>query len=333
VTEAYTKVDIYTDGGCDPNPGPGGWAAVLIAGLHTKELSGAEPDTTNNRMELTAAIEALRALKRPCAVTLYTDSQYLRRGITEWVPQWQANDWRRANGRPVENVDLWQELVAEAERHRIEWHWVRGHHGNPLNERADELATQARRQMLRANRHNPPSRSTTQASSKSEVDIAVDELPQVELYTRGCALGVPGPGGYAAVLAQEQPEDAAETDQPTILSGAWPSTTNNVMELWAVIAGLRALDRPTHVVIHTVSKYLHEGATRWLPGWERRNWITGSGQPVKHQELWRELVHVMGDHDIEWRFLPVHKRGAHSAVAARVARAEATRIKTGQGQD
>ena len=105
------------------------------------------------------------------------------------------------------------------------------------------------------------------------------------------------------------------------------------MELWAVIAGLRALDRPTHVVIYTVSKYLLEGATRWLPGWERRNWTTALGQPIKNQELWQELVHVMGDHDIEWQFLPVHERGAHSALAARVARDEATRLKTSQRQD
>jgi ribonuclease HI len=330
VTEAYTKVDIYTDGGCDPNPGPGGWGAVLIAGLHTKELSGAEPDTTNNRMELTAAIEALRELKRSCAVTLYTDSQYLRRGITEWLPQWQANDWRKANGRPVENVDLWQELAAEAERHQIEWHWVRGHRGNPLNERADELATEARRQMLRANRNTPSSHVTAQtASAKPGDDDAAQALPHADLYTRGCALGVPGTGGYAAVLVT--PEQGA--NPPTLLSGAWPSTTNNIMELWAVIAGLRALDRPTHVAIHTVSKYLLDGATRWLPGWERRNWTTASGQPIKNQELWQELVHVMGDHDLEWRFLPAHKREAHSVTAARVARDEATRLKNSQGQD
>jgi ribonuclease HI len=137
------KVEIYTDGACRGNPGPGGWGAVLIAGAHEKELSGAEPLTTNNRMELTAAIRALAALNRPCEVALYTDSQYVRKGITEWLPQWKARDWRTADKKPVKNVDLWQALEREIEHHRIEWHWVKGHAGVPGNERADRLANEA----------------------------------------------------------------------------------------------------------------------------------------------------------------------------------------------
>ena len=138
-----TKVDIYTDGGCRGNPGIGGWGAVLIAGIHERELKGAEPETTNNRMELTAAIQALAALKRPCEVRLFTDSQYVRSGITEWVPQWKERGWRTAGRKPVKNIDLWQALDAEIGRHRIEWHWVRGHAGVPGNERADRLANEA----------------------------------------------------------------------------------------------------------------------------------------------------------------------------------------------
>jgi ribonuclease HI len=136
-------VEIYTDGACRGNPGPGGWGAVLIAGEHVKELHGAEPETTNNRMELTAAIRALAALKRPCSVRLYTDSQYVRKGITEWIAQWKLRDWRTADKKPVKNVDLWQQLEREIERHRIEWHWVKGHAGVPGNERADRLANEA----------------------------------------------------------------------------------------------------------------------------------------------------------------------------------------------
>lgn len=116
---------------------------MLIAGPHEKELSGAEPLTTNNRMELTAAIRALAALNRPCDVVLYTDSQYVRNGITQWLPQWKRRDWRTADRKPVKNVDLWQALEREIERHRIEWHWVKGHAGNPGNERADRLANEA----------------------------------------------------------------------------------------------------------------------------------------------------------------------------------------------
>ncbi len=116
---------------------------MLIAGKHEKELSGGEPQTTNNRMELTAAIRALAALNRPCKVSLYTDSQYVRKGILEWLPQWKRRDWRTADRKPVKNVDLWQALEREIERHQIEWHWVKGHAGNPGNERADRLANEA----------------------------------------------------------------------------------------------------------------------------------------------------------------------------------------------
>lgn len=137
------RVIIHTDGGCSGNPGPGGWAAVLEYNGRTKELSGAVPDTTNNRMELTAAIEALRALKEPCAIEFHTDSQYLRLGITEWLPQWKARNWRTAAKHPVKNADLWRDLDQAVQPHQIQWRWVKGHAGHPLNERCDQLATAA----------------------------------------------------------------------------------------------------------------------------------------------------------------------------------------------
>ena len=136
-------VVIYTDGGCDPNPGRGGWAALLLADGLEKELLGSAPVTTNNRMELTAAIEALRALKHPSVVDLYTDSQYLMRGITEWMPKWLVKNWRGSNG-PVLNKDLWQALLAETSRHTIKWHWVKGHSTDRYNQRVDELVQKAR---------------------------------------------------------------------------------------------------------------------------------------------------------------------------------------------
>ena len=132
-------VTIYTDGACDPNPGPGGWAALLRSAGHTKELTGGEPDTTNNRMELTAAAQALQMLNRPCRVDFYTDSEYLRRGITEWLPGWRARNWRRKDGA-LANVDLWQALDAAMQPHVIDWHWVRGHAGDRDNQRVDRLA-------------------------------------------------------------------------------------------------------------------------------------------------------------------------------------------------
>ena len=133
-------VAIYTDGACSGNPGPGGWGAILRWADQERELSGGEPHTTNNRMELSAAIAALETLKRPCTVDLHTDSQYLRHGITQWIHGWKRNGWRTADKKPVKNADLWQRLEGAIARHEVRWHWVRGHAGDPLNERADQLA-------------------------------------------------------------------------------------------------------------------------------------------------------------------------------------------------
>ena len=137
------QVEIYTDGACSGNPGPGGWAALLLSAEHERELSGAHPHTTNNRMEMTAALRALEALKQPCRVVLHTDSKYLQQGMNGWLENWKRNGWKTANKKPVRNEDLWRELDAARARHRIEWCWVRGHAGNPGNERADQLAREA----------------------------------------------------------------------------------------------------------------------------------------------------------------------------------------------
>lgn len=140
-------VDIYTDGACSGNPGPGGWGAVLRYGTREKEIHGGEPAaTTNNRMEMMAAIQALESLTRPVTVRLHTDSTYLRDGITRWLPNWKRNGWRTAAKQPVKNADLWQRLEAAAGRHDVRWHWVKGHAGHPENERADRLAVRGLRE-------------------------------------------------------------------------------------------------------------------------------------------------------------------------------------------
>ena len=140
MTETLRDVVIHTDGACKGNPGPGGWGALLVSGAHEKELFGGEAHTTNNRMEMTAVIEALGALKGPCRVVLYTDSSYVQKGITEWISGWKARGWRTADKKPVKNEDLWRLLDTAAARHRVEWRWVKGHAGDPGNERADALA-------------------------------------------------------------------------------------------------------------------------------------------------------------------------------------------------
>jgi ribonuclease HI len=137
------KIEIFTDGACKGNPGPGGWGAVLRSGTHEKELSGRDSATTNNRMEMTAVIEALRALRAPSDVQLYTDSRYVIDGITKWIFGWQKNGWKNAHKKPVLNADLWQALLEAKRPHKVSWHWVKGHDGHPENERADQLASNA----------------------------------------------------------------------------------------------------------------------------------------------------------------------------------------------
>jgi ribonuclease HI len=140
MSDLQQRVTVHTDGACSGNPGPGGWGAILTFGDHEKELNGGEPHTTNNRMELMAAISALETLKRSCSVDLYTDSEYMRGGITGWIKNWKKNGWRTADKKPVKNVDLWKRLDAALGQHDVRWHWVKGHAGHAMNERADELA-------------------------------------------------------------------------------------------------------------------------------------------------------------------------------------------------
>ncbi|MGZ8360747.1 MAG: ribonuclease HI [Allosphingosinicella sp.] len=144
-----TGVEIFTDGACKGNPGPGGWGAVIRSGGREKEISGGEPLTTNNRMEMLAAIRALEALQRPCKVDLYTDSAYVRDGITKWIHGWRRNGWKTADRKPVKNAELWLELLEATAPHQVEWHWVKGHAGHPENERADKLACDAANKFVR----------------------------------------------------------------------------------------------------------------------------------------------------------------------------------------
>jgi ribonuclease HI len=138
------KVKIYTDGACSGNPGPGGWAGIIIYNGMEKEMSGGEPDATNNRMELIAAIKTLEALKEPCIVDLYTDSKYVKTGISEWIKSWKGKNWKGANNKDIKNIDLWKELDSVKDRHEIKWHWVKGHSGNHYNEKVDLIAVKMR---------------------------------------------------------------------------------------------------------------------------------------------------------------------------------------------
>lgn len=264
------KVTIYSDGGADPNPGIGGWAAILRAGGREKVLSGSDPHTTNNRMELEAAIAALRALKRRSEVEFHTDSEYLRKGITEWIDKWAEADWRR-KGKPIPNADLWQALWTLVKEHDVEWHWVKGHAGDALNERVDRLARQARLAITPADR-------------------PAGDLPR--LYVRATCKGNPGPGAWGVVLERD-----GETEQT---SGSVQQTTNNRMELMAVLEGLKLVEPGSAVQVITMSDYVYQGATKWIHGWRRRDWKKRGGGPVSNQDLWKELDRLSERYQVHW---------------------------------
>lgn len=265
------KVVIYSDGGSDPNPGIGGWAAILRSGEHEKVLTGNDPQATNNRMELTAAIRALQSLKRPCEIEFYTDSEYVRRGITEWIEKWAAKGWRSQTGKAVQNVDLWQVLWPLVQRHTINWHWVKGHAGNEMNERVDRLARQARLEI------------TPQTA-------VGDDVPK--LYLRASCKGNPGPGGWGVVLEQD-----GETTQ---FSGAESSSTNNRMELMAALEGLLQLLPGSSVQVFTASDYVFQGVTQWIHGWRQRNWVKRDDKPVANADLWQALDQLQSNYAVRW---------------------------------
>ncbi len=266
--ETRPHIDIYTDGGCSPNPGPGGWAAVLIHPQRTRELSGGEPDTTNNRMELTAAVRALEALNQPCEIDFYTDSEYLRRGITEWLPGWIANGWRRGkspDAPPVANADLWQAIAAATRRHAIQWHWVKGHAGNEHNERADELASAAIPR---------PEASADSAATQVYLRIAGGETGSAH-------------GWAAAILRGEE---------ATTVQGHSPADSPNHFALKAAIAVLNQLDPAEPVQFFTNNSYLYDGITTWVNGWRRKGWA----KPDKFRDSWQTLDRLNQARQIQW---------------------------------
>jgi len=276
------RVTIYTDGGADPNPGPGGWAAILLeeAGGRGKEISGAEPFTTNNRMELTAAIRALEALKVRCRVRLLTDSQYLRRGVTEWLPGWAARGFKRKDGA-LQNEDLWRRLAELVEGHEMRWEWVRGHSGDRHNERADRLAAAARAKLLGGAAGGP----------SAGVEPAAAAPPgEAEVFLRVSCAG--GKGGWAALVRREGEEQ--------VLSGGESPTTANRLDLLGAATALESLPRGAAAALHTGSDYLRNGATNWIAGWKRRGWKTQEGAAVQNRELWQRLEQAMEGRRVRW---------------------------------
>lgn len=275
VRTPLVAVEIYTDGGADPNPGPGGWGAVLIdpATGKTRELSGGEPKATNNRMELTAAIRALEALKTRCRVRLVTDSQYLRRGITEWIAAWEARGWKRKDGELL-NVDLWQRLAELNRSHEIRWDWIKGHAGHKHNERADQLAT-----------------AEIRALTGHRVAAAPPVLADVSVYLR--VAKPKGKGLWAALVLRGEEEEFLSEEEPN-------ASSPNQLDILGAIAALEILPEKAKVAVYTGSDYLRHGASRWLPGWSKSGWKTKEGAAVKNRELWQRLEGQMRRLVVQW---------------------------------
>jgi ribonuclease HI len=279
-------VTVYTDGGCDPNPGPGGWGAILRWEGREWLLSGNDPSTTNNRMELQAAAAALALLEGllgRCRVDLHTDSEYLRLGITDWIDGWIRRGWRTSGDAPVQNQDLWRTLHRLTEAHAVSWHWLKGHAGHPLNERADRLATEARQALHR--RHE-------EAEPEPE---ASDDRPAVDVYVKASCHGARGRGGWGAVLRMGE--------HTKTLQGGEPSTTANAMLIRGAAAALEALTRPCQVTIYSDAKYLVDGASSWVRRWQARGWQTRDGNPVANQAEWQALLDAARPHQVTWRLV------------------------------
>lgn len=268
------EVKIYTDGACKPNPGPGGWAAILLhPGQTPIELVGSEEQTTCNRMELTAAFEALQALSGPHKVHLYTDSRYVQKGMTRWLSIWERRHWQTSEQTEVKNQDLWRALAQKLKEHQVSWHYIRGHVGSRWNMRADKLATAA----------------------IPELVLPLQDDQAIHIFTAASFLGQEKRGAWAVLLRFQE--------RRKTLSGAVSNTSGNQMHLLSAIAGLRAVRKDLPIHLYTRSDYLKDGATIWLPKWLRRNWTTLDGHPVAHAELWKALAGLSQKLRIHWHLV------------------------------
>lgn len=268
------KLKIYTDGGCRPNPGPGGWAFVILRpGEPPEESSGFEAEATNNRMELRAALEALNAVGEGAEIELYTDSEYLRKGIESWMPAWKKRAWRTASGSAVKNDDLWKSLDTAIRRHQVSWHWVKGHSGDRWNERVDELASSA------IPRH----------------EGLIEDENAIHVILGIAYSGKSKNGAWAALLRYREHERD--------ISGVEEKTSPNRLHILGAVQALKAMKRPLPVHVYTASDYLKEGATTWVKGWKARGWKTRDGKQVSHRELWQSLDGLCSKMKIQWHVL------------------------------
>lgn len=280
---ALPKVRVATDGGADPNPGPGGYGVVMLfQDGTTRELTGGALEATNNRMELAAAIAALEALPTRMAVEIATDSRYLQRGVTEWLAGWKRRGFTRKEGE-LANADMWRTLDALLGRHQLTWRWVKGHAGNTMNERADELARRGRDETLAA-------AGLTAAPERGPAAGAVAHDGEAHAF-----LKVMGSGGGRFLVVVDRPGHELARHE-----GRAAGATSNRLDLLAALAALAAVPRETPLVLHSGSDYLRNGASEWRHGWRTRGWTTKDGKPVANADLWRRLDSELTGRQTRW---------------------------------
>ena len=304
----YSKVEIFTDGACGDNSGVGGWGAVIrYSDGREEEIHGSEEHTTNNRMELSAAINALRHLPAPTHVDLTINSRYVQDGITKWIEGWKRNGWKTKQGKAVKNIDLWQDLEHQVRRHRVTWRT-----GHKENKRADKLARQGVKDVR--------SRVNTRSDSKEGLIESFVLKPEpewvyskVEIFTDGACSGNPGVGGWGAVIRYS---DGREEE----IHGAEEHTTNNRMELSAAINALRHLQAPARVILTTDSRYVKDGITKWIEGWKRKGWKTADSKAVKNINLWQDLERLVRWHRVTWQWVEGHTGHKENERADKLAR-------------
>jgi ribonuclease HI len=287
------KVTIYSDGGCRPNPGTGGWGAVLIFDNTEKELSGGEKNSTNNRMELTAVTTALNSLDQAYHIDLYTDSEYVKNGITQWIKGWIKKDWK-----DVKNPDLWQNLQRATERHTIKWHWVKGHTGHAYNERVDELATREIERLSGKTFERKPEPAEIKVDADTRIYISAN-------YSFDDKRG----GWGALIVGQNNTQE---------LSGTETNSSENQLLLIAATRALEAIRTPGSIAVYTASEYIQKGMSQWVKGWIKKGWRTAGGDPVKNRDLWERLVNAAENRKVQW-LMQGKAQGAETTRALQLA--------------
>jgi ribonuclease HI len=284
------QIKIYTDGSCSPNPGPGGWGAVILPEKGKKrELSGKVAKTTNNRMELQAALEALKSLPVSSGIELYTDSRYLKNGITSWIDNWRRQKWLTTDKEKVKNRDLWESLDLEMNRHQVQWLWVKGHADDTYNERADELAVKARgREVL-----------PLQDQTAVHIFLGITWRQKVQI------------GSWAAVLKYQEHYKA--------IGGIVEDSSANCIHIQSATTALRSVKRKLPVHLYTSSGYLKEGAGNWIQGWQRNQWKTRDGKVVSNKGAWQELSILLQEFSVNFHVIDKEMPPCHCQEAKKLA--------------